>query len=161
LGDMEDRMYRLHGVRESEGERVSTCLCDDTIWPYILLREFLRGPSRAEILGLDEDLVTSFEVQHWSSFGIHGSLVSHLGGSHLFSEELMKGVEVYGILPCSSRGQVPFRVDRDVWVITLVGEEWGYPSRSVWSIVVHKLCKRQEFGPVILLVVTIDPEVLF
>jgi len=73
----------------------------------------------------------------------------------------MKRIKIYKILPCSSGGQVPFRVDGNVWVITLVGEEWGDSSRSVWSIVVHKLCKGQEFRPVILLVVTIDLEVLF
>jgi len=32
LEDMEDWVYGLHGVRESEGEGVGTCLCNDTIW---------------------------------------------------------------------------------------------------------------------------------
>ena len=46
-------------------------------------------------------------------------------------------------------------------MITLIGEELGYPGHSIQGIVVHELYKGQEFGPVILLVVTIDPEVLF
>ena len=33
LGDMTDWMYGLHGVRESEGEGVGTCLYDDTLQP--------------------------------------------------------------------------------------------------------------------------------
>ena len=74
----------------------------------------------------------------------------------------MKGIEVYGILLCSGGGQVPFGVNGDVWMIALVGKERRYPSGSVWSVVVcDKLRKGQEFGRIILLVVTVDPEVLF
>ena len=51
----------------------------------------------------------------------------------------------------------------DVGVISLVGEEWGYmyTSGGVGRIVVHELCDRQEFGPVVLLVVIKYSEILF
>jgi len=45
-------------------------------------------------------------------------------------------------------------------MISLISEEWGNTSSSTRNIIVGKLCKRQEFGPVVLLVVTIYMEVL-
>jgi len=63
------------------------------------------------------------------------------------------------VLVCG--GKVWFRVYGDVWVITLVGKEWGYSSGGVGSIVVRELHDRQEFRPFVLLVVTKHSEILF
>jgi len=46
-------------------------------------------------------------------------------------------------------------------VISLVGKERGYTGGDVGSIVVCKLCKGQEFRPVVLLVITKYLEILF
>ena len=53
-----------------------------------------------------------------------------------------------------------FRVNSNVWMISLISEEWRNTGSSTRSIIVGKLCERQEFGPVVLLVVTIYMEVL-
>ena len=77
-----------------------------------------------EVLSLDECLVTNFEVRCWSPLGIHRSLVSLLAMDHLPTEEFMQGVEVNGVLMSSSRGQVAFRMDGKVGVVTFVSKEW-------------------------------------
>ena len=55
---------------------------------------------------------------------------------------------------------IMFRVNSDVWMISLISKEWGNTGSSTWSIIVGKLYKREEFEPVVLLVVTIYMEVL-
>ena len=50
---------------------------------------------------------------------------------------------------------------RDVRVISLVGEEWGYSSGSTQGIVVCKLCEQEKLSPVVLLVVAVNLDVLF
>jgi len=51
-------------------------------------------------------------------------------------------------------------MNSDVQIISLISKEWRNTGSSTWSIIVGKLHKRQEFRPVILLVVTIYMEVL-
>ena len=41
LGDMEYGMDGVHGVRELEHKGVGASLCNDCIWPKVLLRELL------------------------------------------------------------------------------------------------------------------------
>ena len=45
-------------------------------------------------------------------------------------------------------------------VVALISEEWWYSSGSTQSIVIQELSKGQEFRPIILLIGTINPEVL-
>ena len=68
----------------------------------------------------------------------------------------MEGIKIDGVFLSSFGGKVSFWVDGDVGVVALVGEEGRDASGSVRSIVVQELRKRQEFGPVVLLVVAID-----
>ena len=149
-------MNGLHGVRKLECDGVSAWLCDDGERPKVSLCEFPQGPSGAEVLSFDESLVINFEVQYWSSSSVCGSLISQLCCSHLLMEELVEGVKINGVFSSSFRGKVLFWVDRDVGVVALVGEEGRDASGCVWSIVVQELHKGQEFGPVVLLIVTID-----
>ena len=51
-------------------------------------------------------------------------------------------------------------MNSDIGVITFVGKKWRNSSRSHGSIVVSELTKREEAGPVVLLVVAEDPKVL-
>ena len=53
-----------------------------------------------------------------------------------------------------------FGVNSDIGVITFVGEKRRNSGKSRGSIVVSKLTKREETGPVVLLVVAEDPKVL-
>ena len=48
-----------------------------------------------------------------------------------------------------------FRVNRDVWMISSISEEWEDTSGSTRSIVVRELCEQWKFRPVVLLVVII------
>ena len=49
----------------------------------------------------------------------------------------------------------------DVQVISLVSEEWGYSGGSTRGIVVCEFHKREKLSPVVLLVVAVNPDVLF
>jgi hypothetical protein len=50
---------------------------------------------------------------------------------------------------------------RDVRVISLVSEEWGYSGGSTRGIIVCKFCKWEKLSPVVLLVVAVNLDVLF
>ena len=52
-------------------------------------------------------------------------------------------------------------VYHDVWVISLVSEEWGYSGGSTWGIVVCELHKQEELSPVVLLIIAVNLNVLF
>ena len=68
----------------------------------------------------------------------------------------MEGVKINRVFLSSFGVQVSFWVDGDVGVVALVGKELGDASSCIQSIVIYELCKGQEFGPVILLVVAIN-----
>ena len=53
------------------------------------------------------------------------------------------------------------RMYHDVWVISLVSEEWGYSGGSTRGIVVCKFREREKLSPIVLLVVAVNPDVLF
>ena len=46
-------------------------------------------------------------------------------------------------------------------MVTFVSEERGNTSRGARSIIVSELRQREEFGPVVLLIIAIDSNVLF
>ena len=50
---------------------------------------------------------------------------------------------------------------RDVRVISLISEEWGYSGGSTWGIIVCELREREKLSPVVLLVVAVNLDVLF
>ena len=52
-------------------------------------------------------------------------------------------------------------VYRDVRVISLVSEEWGYSGGSTRGIVVCELHEREKLSPVVLLIIAVNPDVLF
>ena len=79
---------------------------------------------------------------------------------HLLIEELVEGVEVNGVLSCSSGGKILFWIDHDVWVVTFIGKEWWHSGGSTWSIVVWELSEGQKFRPIVLLIDTVNLEVL-
>ena len=46
-------------------------------------------------------------------------------------------------------------------MIALVGIEWGNGGSRAQSVVISELHKRKQPEPVVLLIVTVDPDVLF
>ena len=52
-------------------------------------------------------------------------------------------------------------MDSEVQVIAFVGVEWGDLRCGALGVVVRKLAEWEESVPVVLLVVTVDPDVLF
>ena len=69
-------------------------------------------------------------------------------------------MEIYGEVTGSEGSNIVFRVNSNVWMISLIGKKWRNTSSSTQSIIIGKLHKRQKFRPVILLVITIYTEVL-
>ena len=56
--------------------------------------------------------------------------------------------------------QVAPRVDGEVWVIAFVGVKWGDLCHGTRGIVVCELTELEELVPVVLLVVTVDLDIL-
>ena len=61
-GDMKNWMDCAHAAGQTEGERVSTCLSNNFERSEVLLREFLRGSSGANVVRLDKYLVSDDKV---------------------------------------------------------------------------------------------------
>ena len=73
----------------------------------------------------------------------------------------MEGVEINGVLLGAYGSQILLRMDGNVRVVAFVSEEWGHAGSCVWSIIVCELCERQELGPIVLLVIAVNLQVLF
>jgi len=79
----------------------------------------------------------------------------------MLPELLVKLIEVSDKVTCASGCEVTLGMNSNVRVVALVGEEGRNASRSTGRVVVSELGKWQEFGPVVLLVIAVDSEVLF
>ena len=99
-------------------------LCDDVIGTKILFRELLRRMSGAEMFSFDKYLIANFEIWCWRLAFVSRDLVLFLGIGDCRSELLVKLVEVYYKVAGAGRDKVSFRVDGEVWVVALIGEEW-------------------------------------
>ena len=78
LGDMEDRMHRLHRVVESECEGMGTRLHYDCEGSEVLVRELLGGVRRPKVLCFHIDFISYFEIWRSGSSGICGALIALL-----------------------------------------------------------------------------------
>ena len=121
---MKDGVNGSEGIRESKGEGMGAGLCDDVVGTKILFRELLRRTSGAEMFGFDKYLIADFEIRCWRSVFVGRDLVSFLGIGDHQSELLVKLVEVYYKVAGAGGDKVSFRVDGEVWVVALIGEEW-------------------------------------
>ena len=72
----------------------------------------------------------------------------------------MKFIQVHDVGLGREGGEVVIRVDGEVGVIALIGEEGGYARGSTRCIVVGEFHERKEFRPIVLLIVAVDPKVL-
>ena len=100
------------------------------------------------------------EVRQQHATSIHGFLESELRFGHLGLEVLVKFPQVDGIFSSTVGGQIPLGVNREVQVVTLVGEERRHTSCLARHVVVGELNQREQFRPVVLLVVILSTEVL-
>ena len=62
---------------------------------------------------------------------------------------------------CSVRGGKAVWISRECWVVSLVSKERSRPGGRAFGVVVSELSNREPMGPVILLKITVDAEVLF
>ena len=124
-------------------------------------REFLRRACRRDVFRADIDEVAYFELRGRNTVLVSLDLVAGLSSSDVGAEMGMEFVEVHCELTSAGGGQIALRVDSEVGVIALVGEEGRDSGGGVGSVVVRELRKRQELRPVVLLVVAVESEVLF
>ena len=75
------------------------------------------------ILGLNIDLTANLEFWGWDSLGIGRNLVSVLGFGNVQLKLLVQLIKVGDENLSTCQCKVAFRVNGDVWVITLVGKE--------------------------------------
>jgi hypothetical protein len=134
-------------------------LRDDDERPKVLFRKFFGRSHRTEVLGFDIDRTTNLECGHFRALCIHRTLVSLLHKGHLFTKEVVERVEIDRVLLCLYGRQISLRVDGNAQVVAFVGEERRHTCCCIRGIIVCELCERQELGPVVLLVVTIDAQV--
>ena len=73
----------------------------------------------------------------------------------------MEFLEVRGIFLSMGRTEAQVGVDFDVGVVAFVGEEGRDTCGCARGVIKSELRKWEEFSPIVLLVVTVDSEVLF
>ena len=110
----------------------------DLIGPKKFVREFLGRLGHMKELGLNIDLTANLEFQSGDSSGISGCLVLALIFGNVQPKLLVQLVKVGDKNLGACRCKVMFRVNSDVWVITLVGKEGCNASGSTQGIVVCK-----------------------
>ena len=120
---MKDGVDGSEGIRESKSEGMGAGLCNDVIGTKILFRELLRRTSGEEMFSFDEYLIADFEIRRRRSVFVGRDLVSFLGIRDHRSELLVKLIEVYYKVAGTGGDKVLFRVDGEVWVVALIGEE--------------------------------------
>jgi hypothetical protein len=139
---------------------VTAGLSDDLVRTEVSLRKFLQRVGPVEVFCFDKDLVANSKVRLWDMLVIRGLLVTFLSGGNVVLEVLMKVVQFHHELMSPCGGEVSFGVRGEVWVVTVVGIEGGNSSGGGRCIVVSEFCYRKKVGPVAMLVVAIDAEVL-
>jgi len=72
----------------------------------------------------------------------------------------MEFLEVGGIFLSMGRTEAQVGVDCNVRVVAFAGEEGGDTCGCARGVVKSKLCKWEEFSPIVLLVVAVDSEIL-
>jgi hypothetical protein len=106
----------------------------------------------------DEYLFSDLEVWSWSTVMVSGDLVSFLHSRYGVSEILMEFIKVGDQVAGVGGSQFLLRMHGDVQMVTFISKEWRDACRSIRSIVVGKLWK--EVSPIVLLIITVDAEIL-
>ena len=96
----------------------------------------------------------------WDARLIGLFLVTLLGIFNFGTEVGMELVEIYSKVPGSVRSDINFGSNGEVRMITFIGEEWRNTGRGVWRIIVGEFGKWENLVPVVLLVGSVNPNVL-
>ena len=94
-----------------------------------------------EELGFDKDFLSDSEVRRWQAMCVSILLVLFLCHSNLGLEDGVKVVEVDSELECASRSNVTLRMNREVQMVSFVGEKGRDTSGSTWGVVIGKFSK--------------------
>ena len=156
---MEYRVDGAEGVWKLESEGMGAQLGQDGVRSKILLGELLGGSCGVNELCPDVDEVFNLEVWCRKMVLVCLYLVLALGFCDVGPECGVEFLQIYGIILSSCGTQVALQMDCNGWVVTLISEERRYSGGHVGGIVVGKLCKRKELGPVVLLIVAVHLEV--
>src|SRR5882724_2483544 len=113
--------------------------CKDFVRSKEFLCEFLGGSCHTEELSLDVCLATDFEFRGRKPSGISRNLVSMLSFSNVLLQLLVQLVEVGDKVMCACGSEGVFRVNGEVRMITLVGQEGCNAGSGTRSIVVSEL----------------------
>jgi len=159
--DMKNRVDCTHAVWKPKSVRPGASSGNHFKRAKIFLGKLLRRPSGVEELRFDKRMRTNRELGSWISPSITRDLVLRLSEFDLLFQLDMQLVKVNSKVTSSRGSEVSFRVDSDVRVVSFVHEERQDTCGSVRGIVVGEFGERQQLGPVVLLIVAIDSEVLF
>ena len=89
-------------------------------------------------------MISDLELRRRYPSDISGLLIALLSGGDVGSEFLMEFVQVDCELVCACRGEVSFRVEGEVRVITLIGKEGRDACGGVRSVVICELCEQEQ-----------------
>src|SRR5882724_9461448 len=117
---------------------MSTQLCQD-LRAKKFVGELLGWPGHTKKLGFNVDSAADLEFWSGSSLGVGGWLVLALSFGHVQLKLLVQLVKVSDKNLGTCRCEVTLRVDGNVQMITLVGEEGGNSGGSARGIVVCEL----------------------
>jgi hypothetical protein len=109
---------------------------------------------------IDKYLFSDLEVQSWSMAMVSGDLLSFLHSGYGVSEILMEFIKVGDEVTGMGGSKFLLQVDGDVQMVTFISEEQRYACSSIRSVVIGELCNQEEVSPIVLLVITVDTEVL-
>ena len=120
---MKDGVNGSEGIGESKGEGMGAGLCNDVVGTEIFFRELLRRMSGAEMFSFDKYLIADLEIWCQRLVFISRDLVLFLGIVDRRLELLVKLIKVHYKVASVGGDEVLFRVDGEVWVVALIGEE--------------------------------------
>src|SRR5262245_54556242 len=111
--------------------------------------------------GFDHDVLSNLEVQCGDTALVSRLLISLLCFGDMVTELLMKFVKVDSKFSCSIRGKISFSMNSNAWIVSFVCVERRNTRSSIRCVVVGEFGDGKEFFPVVLLIIAINPNVLF
>jgi len=90
--------------------------------------------SSLNVIRLDENFVTNFEVWRWGPSFVGGGGIAFLCFRDCFLEFLVEFVKIYYEVSYSCGGEVLFRMYRDVQVVSLVAKKGDIPVVALGAL---------------------------
>jgi len=112
------------------------------------------------VLGLDVYFVSNANSGRRETVSVRGELITILCGLNLILKHCMQFVEVDSIAASLYRGDIAFRMYGEVRIVAFVRKEGRDAGGGTGSVIIGKFREGKEFGPVVLLVIAIDPNIL-